>query len=133
MTKSRVRYYSRLQKIIFFASFKKKNELVEGEKGFIVFISICFCFAYTSAAMVAVNLLSTARLILKLDNVYSEYSAQYLVDSACTKKVTDQGEMDNCCCKLAVKDGLKFAMKEGIAKEKDWKHLRSRSARISMK
>lgn len=44
------------------------------------------------AAMVAVNLISSARVILKLDAVYTEYSAQYLVDNA--GKEDDQGEMD---------------------------------------
>lgn len=84
------------------------------------YISICFCAA---AAMVAVNLLSSARVILKLDNAYTEYSAQYLVDNACPKKEAGQGEMDHDCSKLTAKDCLEFVLKEGIPKGEEWPHL----------
>lgn len=50
--------------------------------------SYTFTFEDTSAAMIAVNLLS-------IDNVYNEYSAQFLVDNACPKRVTEQGDMNN--------------------------------------
>ncbi|VVB11113.1 unnamed protein product [Arabis nemorensis] len=79
--------------------------------------------ASLSSAIIAADLLSSARLMRKLDNVYTKYSAQYLVENACPKKEAGQGETDHHCSKLTVKDGLKFALKEGIPKEEDWLHL----------
>ncbi|KFK22930.1 hypothetical protein AALP_AAs51418U000100 [Arabis alpina] len=71
-----------------------------------------------SAAVVAVDLISNQRLALKLDHVYTEYSAQYLVDNARPKKRgTD----------LTVKGCLEFALKKGIPKAEDWTHLGSLS------
>ncbi|KAL1215332.1 Protein HEAT-INDUCED TAS1 TARGET 5 [Cardamine amara subsp. amara] len=60
-----------------------------------------------SAAMVAVDLLSSARFALKLDSVYTKYSAQYLVDKAKYSQVS-------------VKDCLELALKKGIPKAQDW-------------
>ncbi|CAH8255453.1 unnamed protein product [Arabidopsis lyrata] len=71
-----------------------------------------------SAAIVAVNLISSARLALKLDSVHNEYSAPYLVDKA--------GGSNNR--KLTVKDCLTFALKKGgIPKAEDWIPLGSES------
>ncbi|VVB10858.1 unnamed protein product [Arabis nemorensis] len=50
--------------------------------------------ASAAAAMIAVNLLSSARVILKLDNAFTAYSAKYLVDNACLVKEAGQGETD---------------------------------------
>ncbi|OAO89868.1 hypothetical protein AXX17_AT5G17770 [Arabidopsis thaliana] len=60
------------------------------------------------AAMVAVNLISSARLILKLDTVYTEYSAQYL------------GEREQ---PLTVKDCLECAFKKGLPRREHWAHV----------
>ncbi|OAO95177.1 hypothetical protein AXX17_AT5G17800 [Arabidopsis thaliana] len=76
------------------------------------------------AAMVAVNLISSARLILKLDTVYTEYSAQYLVDNA--GKEDDQGEMDEPSSQeqpLTVKDCLECAFKKGLPRSEQWAHV----------
>ncbi|KAL9279840.1 hypothetical protein AtEden1_Chr5g0101521 [Arabidopsis thaliana] len=85
------------------------------------------------AAMVAVNLISSARLILKLDTVYTEYSAQYLVDNA--GKEDDQGEMDEPSSQftienlhqymqpLTVKDCLECAFKKGLPRREHWAHV----------
>ncbi|KAL1225158.1 Protein HEAT-INDUCED TAS1 TARGET 1 [Cardamine amara subsp. amara] len=48
--------------------------------------------ASQSAAFVAVSLISSARVLLKLDSEYTEYSAQYLVDNAGKEEVV-RGEM----------------------------------------
>ncbi|KAL1221781.1 Protein HEAT-INDUCED TAS1 TARGET 5 [Cardamine amara subsp. amara] len=69
-----------------------------------------------SAAIVAVDLLSSARLALKLDSVYTEYSAQYLLDNAGSHGL-----------KLTVKDCLQFALNKGLPKADDWPHLGSMS------
>ncbi|XP_010438269.1 PREDICTED: uncharacterized protein LOC104721889 [Camelina sativa] len=73
--------------------------------------------ASQSAALVAANLISAARVILKLDTEYTSYSAQFLVDNACPKKEDGQS------CELTVKDALAFALKEGLPKEVVWAHL----------
>ncbi|XP_006304151.2 LOW QUALITY PROTEIN: protein HEAT-INDUCED TAS1 TARGET 5 [Capsella rubella] len=70
-----------------------------------------------SAAMVAVDLISSARLKIKLDSVYTEYSAQYLVDNAA-------GSTGH---KLTVKGCLEFALNKGIPKAEDWPQLGSES------
>ncbi|XP_010442215.1 PREDICTED: uncharacterized protein LOC104725285 [Camelina sativa] len=67
-----------------------------------------------SAAIVAADLISSARLALKLDSVHTEYSAQYLVDNA-----GSHGR------KLTVKDCLECALNKGIPKAEDWPHLGS--------
>ncbi|KAL1191006.1 Protein HEAT-INDUCED TAS1 TARGET 5 [Cardamine amara subsp. amara] len=67
-----------------------------------------------SAAVVAVDLISSARLSLKLDSVYTEYSAQYLVDNSGSPGL-----------KLTVKNCLEFALNKGIPKADDWPHLGS--------
>ncbi|CAH8254882.1 unnamed protein product [Arabidopsis lyrata] len=70
-----------------------------------------------SAAVVAVDLISSARFALKLDSVYTEYSAKYLVDNA---GGSHRGR------KLTVKDCLEFAInKGGIPKAEDWPRLGS--------
>ncbi|VVA99218.1 unnamed protein product [Arabis nemorensis] len=71
-----------------------------------------------SAAVVAVDLISSARLALKLNSVYTEYSAQYLVDNA----RTNERGMD---LTLTVKDYLEFALNKGIPKAEDWPELGS--------
>ncbi|VVB12545.1 unnamed protein product [Arabis nemorensis] len=63
--------------------------------------------ASESAAVVAANLLSSARLELKLDSVFTEYSAQYLLDNACPNKVDGEGETD----------------RQGIPRADQWVHL----------
>ncbi|KFK30349.1 hypothetical protein AALP_AA7G249900 [Arabis alpina] len=70
-------------------------------------------------SVVAVDLISSVRVQLKLDSVYTEYSAQYLVENACPKK------RQGTDLKLTVKDCLEFALKEGIPKAEDWPHLGS--------
>ncbi|XP_019095772.1 PREDICTED: uncharacterized protein LOC104760782 isoform X2 [Camelina sativa] len=67
-----------------------------------------------SAAIVAADLISSARLALKLDSVHTEYSAQYLVDNA-----GSHGR------ELTVKGCLKCALNKGIPKAEDWPHLGS--------
>ncbi|XP_010462002.1 PREDICTED: uncharacterized protein LOC104742682 isoform X3 [Camelina sativa] len=68
-----------------------------------------------SAAIVAAELISSARLALKLDTVHTEYSAQYLVDNAPSSRRR----------KLTVKGCLEFALKKGIPKAEDWPQLGS--------
>ncbi|XP_010438263.1 PREDICTED: uncharacterized protein LOC104721884 [Camelina sativa] len=108
--------------------------------------------ASQSAALVAVNLISSARLVLKLDTEFTEYSAQFLMDNAgkeevpgemdqercqvttenClrylaenvwTKKEHGQGEMDRQGCQLTVKDCLELAFKKGLPRREHWAHL----------
>ncbi|EOA36237.1 hypothetical protein CARUB_v10010206mg [Capsella rubella] len=69
-----------------------------------------------SAAIVAAELISSARLAHNLDSVRTEYSAQYLVDNAGSRR-----------SKLTVKDCLEFALKKGIPKAEDWPQLGSKS------
>ncbi|CAA7022871.1 unnamed protein product [Microthlaspi erraticum] len=104
------------------------------------------------AAMVAVNLISSARVILGLDSEFTEYSAQYLVDNAGPKKELGQREleqqrrgvtMQDCVeylrdianpnsqgetdqqprRELTVKDCLECAFREGIPRQEHWGHL----------
>ncbi|XP_010441644.1 PREDICTED: uncharacterized protein LOC104724792 [Camelina sativa] len=98
------------------------------------------------AAMVAVNLISSARVILKLDSAYTEYSAQYLVDNAGkedvqgesftienvlrymeehvqTKMEDRQREIDQESRQLTVKDCLECAFKNGLPRRELWGHL----------
>ncbi|XP_020874320.1 protein HEAT-INDUCED TAS1 TARGET 4 isoform X1 [Arabidopsis lyrata subsp. lyrata] len=108
--------------------------------------------ASQSAALVAVNLISSARFMLKLDTEFTEYSAQFLMDNA--GKEDDPGEMDqqrcqvtteNCLrylaehvwtkredrqrdmdqqrCELTVKDCLELAFKKGLPRREHWAHL----------
>ncbi|XP_010433021.1 PREDICTED: uncharacterized protein LOC104717183 [Camelina sativa] len=70
-----------------------------------------------SAALVAVDLISAARLKLNLDTELTHYSAQFLVENACPKK--EDGERSV----LTVKDALAFAFKEGIPKKGLWTPL----------
>ncbi|XP_010451117.1 PREDICTED: uncharacterized protein LOC104733215 [Camelina sativa] len=108
--------------------------------------------ASQSAALVAVNLISSARLVLKLDTEFTEYSAQFLIDNAgkedepgemdqqrCqvtdenilrylaenvwSKKVHGQGEVDRQRCQLTVKDCLELAFKKGLPRREHWAHL----------
>ncbi|CAN8230041.1 unnamed protein product [Cochlearia groenlandica] len=71
-----------------------------------------------SAALIAVSLISSARVILKLDSEFTEYSAHYLVENACPKKKDREGETD-----LTVKDAFKYIFKEGIPRADRWAHL----------
>ncbi|XP_019097293.1 PREDICTED: uncharacterized protein LOC104772124 [Camelina sativa] len=73
--------------------------------------------ASQSAALVAADLISTTRDILKLDTEYTIYSAQFLVDNACPKKEDGQS------CELTVKDALTFALKQGLSKQVVWAPL----------
>ncbi|KAL0791583.1 hypothetical protein Bca101_007829 [Brassica carinata] len=57
------------------------------------------------AATVAANLISTARVILKLDREFTEYSAQFLVDNALVEKVPSQGPQRSTC---KVEDCLEY-------------------------
>ncbi|XP_010441643.1 PREDICTED: uncharacterized protein LOC104724791 [Camelina sativa] len=98
------------------------------------------------AAVVAVNLISSARVILKLDSAYTEYSAQYLVDNAGkedvqgesftienvlrymeehvqTKMEDRQREIDQESRQLTVKDCLECAFKNGLPRREHWGHL----------
>ena len=52
---------------------------------------LCLVDSAERAATVAANLISTARVILKLDREFTEYSAQYLVDNALVVKEPVQG------------------------------------------
>ncbi|CAA7035594.1 unnamed protein product [Microthlaspi erraticum] len=69
--------------------------------------------ASESAAVVAAELISYARLAKKLDSVRTEYSARYL--------------LDNIACHqcLTVSKCLDFALKNGIPKAEDWPRLGS--------
>ncbi|CAH8271461.1 unnamed protein product [Arabidopsis lyrata] len=101
------------------------------------------------AAMVAVNLISSARVIFNLDAVRTEYSAQYLVDNA--GKEDDEGEIDQQSSQLTfenilqymvenvwnkredvqgereqhltVKDCLECAFKNGLPRREHWSHV----------
>ncbi|CAA7047323.1 unnamed protein product [Microthlaspi erraticum] len=100
------------------------------------------------AAMLAVDLISSARVIFKVDREYTAYSAQYLVDNAGPKKETagqgewEQGrgvtmndlveylrdiaipkETDQERPELTVKDCLECAFRDGLPKAEHWGHL----------
>ncbi|KAL1225157.1 Protein HEAT-INDUCED TAS1 TARGET 1 [Cardamine amara subsp. amara] len=108
--------------------------------------------ASQSAALVAVSLISSARVILKLDNEFTEYSAQFLVDNAGKEEVEGemdqqrsqvnlrnllqymvenvwikredrQGEMDQQRPHLTVKDCFEFAFKKGLPLSQHWAHV----------
>ncbi|EOA26409.1 hypothetical protein CARUB_v10023817mg [Capsella rubella] len=108
--------------------------------------------ASQSAALIAVSLISSARVLFKLDPEYTEYSAQYLVDNAgkeevegemdqqgCqftvenilqylvenvwSKKEDRQGEVDRPRRELTVKECLAFAFKKGLPRSGHWAHL----------
>ncbi|EFH48056.1 predicted protein [Arabidopsis lyrata subsp. lyrata] len=81
------------------------------------------------AAMVAVNLISSARVIFKLDSGYTEYSAQYLVDNA--GKEDDQGEMDQQSSQLTIENLLQYMEAnvwnkredKGLPRREHWAHV----------
>ncbi|CAA7060799.1 unnamed protein product [Microthlaspi erraticum] len=101
------------------------------------------------AAMLAVDLISSARVIFKVDKKYTEYSAQYLVDNAGPKKESGQGEWERGRAVtledlaeylkdieinqeverdperpvLTVKDCLECAFRDGLPKAELWGHL----------
>ncbi|CAH2077555.1 unnamed protein product [Thlaspi arvense] len=100
------------------------------------------------AAIVAANLISSARVILKLDSEFTEYSAQFLVDNAGPKKEemdqqpvtvkdcvdylrdisrpkeeTGQGETVQPRPELTVKDCIECALKLGMPRMEHWGHL----------
>ncbi|KAG7540980.1 hypothetical protein ISN45_Aa07g011200 [Arabidopsis thaliana x Arabidopsis arenosa] len=108
--------------------------------------------ASQSAALIAVSLISSARVIFKLDSEYTEYSAQYLVDNvgkeevegemdqqSCQytvenllrylvenvwiKKEDGQGEMDQQRREFTVKDCFEFAFKKGLPRSVHWAHV----------
>ncbi|CAF1712012.1 unnamed protein product [Brassica napus] len=112
---------------------------------------LCLVDSAERAATVAANLISSARLILKLDSEFTEYSPQFLVDNALVVKEPVQGpprstfttedclehlvdvaspktdaeleEMEKRRCKITVKDCLECAFKEGIPRREHWAHL----------
>ncbi|CAA7053569.1 unnamed protein product [Microthlaspi erraticum] len=69
--------------------------------------------ASESAAVVAAELISSARLSLKLDTVRTEYSSRYFLDNAASRS------------NLTVKKCIEFAIKNGIPKAEDWPVLGS--------
>ncbi|CAH8352893.1 unnamed protein product [Eruca vesicaria subsp. sativa] len=103
------------------------------------------------AAMIAVCLISSARVIAKLDSEYTAYSAQflvdnagrkdepspdpqpssftiqdclaYLVDIATPKPESEPREVDERRNTLTLKDCLEYALKEGLPKHEDWTHV----------
>ncbi|XP_010447810.1 PREDICTED: uncharacterized protein LOC104730347 [Camelina sativa] len=108
--------------------------------------------ASQSAALIAVSLISSARVISKLDAELTEYSAQYLVDYVGKEEV--EGEMDQPHCQytvenllqyvvenvwtkkedrqeeevqqrpdVTVKECLQFAFKKGLPRREHWAHL----------
>ncbi|AEE85674.1 target of trans acting-siR480/255 protein [Arabidopsis thaliana] len=108
--------------------------------------------ACQSAALVAVSLISSARVIFKIDSKYTEYSPQYLVDNvgkeevegemdqpSCqytvgnllsylvenvwTKKEVRQREMDQQRREFTVKDCFEFAFKKGLPRNGHWAHV----------
>lgn len=66
---------------------------------------LCLVDSAERAATVAANLISTARVILKLDREFTEYSAQFLVDNALVEKVPSQGPQRSTC---KVEDCLEY-------------------------
>uniref|UniRef100_A0A1J3EAI3 Uncharacterized protein n=2 Tax=Noccaea caerulescens TaxID=107243 RepID=A0A1J3EAI3_NOCCA len=66
-----------------------------------------------SAAVVAVELISSARLSRNLDSVRTEYSARYLLDNNAASP------------NLTVRACLEFAIKNGLPKAEDWPLLGS--------
>ncbi|CAF1712010.1 unnamed protein product [Brassica napus] len=81
---------------------------------------LCLVDSAERAATVAANLISTARVILKLDREFTEYSAQFLVDNALVEKMEKQQQRRS---KITVKDCLECAFKEGIPRYGHWAHL----------
>ncbi|CAA7020843.1 unnamed protein product [Microthlaspi erraticum] len=102
------------------------------------------------AAMLAVDLISSARVVFKVDREYTEYSAQYLVDNAGPKKESGQGEweqgrgitmndlveylrdiaipnqegeLDQERPVLTVKDCLECAFRDGLPRKGHWGHV----------
>ncbi|KAJ0251760.1 hypothetical protein HA466_0126760 [Hirschfeldia incana] len=103
------------------------------------------------AAMIAVCLISSARVIAKLDSEYTAYSAQYLVDMAgrknepapdaqlssltiqdclsylvdiaTPKPESEPSEIDERRNTLTLKDCLEYALKEGIPRAEHWTHV----------
>ncbi|CAH8352865.1 unnamed protein product [Eruca vesicaria subsp. sativa] len=101
------------------------------------------------AAMIAVSLISSARVIAKLDSEYTAYSAQFLVDNAgrkdepspdpqpltiqeCLAYLVDiatpkpesvEREVDERRNTLTLKDCLEYAMKAGLPKHEFWTHV----------
>uniref|UniRef100_A0A1J3CEN0 Uncharacterized protein n=1 Tax=Noccaea caerulescens TaxID=107243 RepID=A0A1J3CEN0_NOCCA len=102
------------------------------------------------AAMLAVDLISSARVIFKVDREYTEYSAQYLVDNAGPKRElgqeewdpqrgitiqdlvdylrdmaipSEEGEMDQQRPELSVKDCLECAFRDGLPRREHWGHV----------
>ncbi|CAH8352922.1 unnamed protein product [Eruca vesicaria subsp. sativa] len=101
--------------------------------------------------MFAVSLISSARVVAKLDSKYTAYSAQflvdnagrknepspdpqpssftiqdclaYLVDIATPKPESEQREVDERRNTLTLKDCLEYAMKEGLPKHEHWTHV----------
>ncbi|KAG5413089.1 hypothetical protein IGI04_000656, partial [Brassica rapa subsp. trilocularis] len=103
------------------------------------------------AAMMAVSLISSARMVANLDREYTSYSVQFLVDNAGRKNESAQDpqpstftiqdclqylveiatpkpeseprEVDERRNTLTLKDCLEYALKEGLPKLEDWTHV----------
>ncbi|CAN6912084.1 unnamed protein product [Brassica oleracea] len=103
------------------------------------------------AAMIAVCLISSARMVANLDSEYTSYSAQFLVDNAgrrnepaqdpqpstftiqdwiqylveiaTPKPESEQREVDERRNTLTLKDCLEYALKEGLPKHEHWTHV----------
>ncbi|CDY55622.1 BnaC03g77550D [Brassica napus] len=78
------------------------------------------------AATVAANLISTARVILKLDREFTEYSAQFLVDNALVEKVPSQGPQRST---FKVEDCLEYLVNMASPKTERWRNNSSDAPR----
>ncbi|XP_010433066.1 PREDICTED: uncharacterized protein LOC104717221 [Camelina sativa] len=73
--------------------------------------------ASQSAALIAVSLISSARVISKLDAEITEYSAQYLVDNVGKEEV--EGEMDQESCQYTPENILRYLVENVWTKKED--------------
>lgn len=99
-----------------------------------VLFFLCLVDSAERAATVAANLISTARLILKLDREFTEYSAQFLVDNALVEKEPAQGPQPST---LKIEDCIEYLVKMASPKTEaeleEMEKERQRRAKITVK
>ncbi|KAG2319442.1 hypothetical protein Bca4012_054314 [Brassica carinata] len=87
------------------------------------------------AATVAANLISSVRVILKLDREFTEYSAQYLVDNALVEKEPVQGPPQRSTLKIEdyIEYLVNMASPKTEAELEEMEKQRQRRSKITVK
>lgn len=95
----------------------------------------CLVDSAERAATVAANLISSARVILKLDREFTEYSAQYLVDNALVEKEPVKGPPQRSTLKIEdyIEYLVNMASPKTEAELEEMEKQRQRRSKITVK